>query len=202
MLGRRRSFDKDKVLDTLMTVFWRQGYAGTSMSDLTDATDLTKPSLYSAFGNKEAMYSAALGCYLDIQSKTVFSVLQDDGRSLLDVLADFLKASAKGATQPNRPAGCFIVGASCDANAGLLPNEAEALVAEINAMGMDMLTQFFQARIGTGTFGMIDARALAEHVLVLQTGLVQMAGRGMDYAALERTIEIAIEGLSGQLSET
>lgn len=202
MLGRRRSFDKDKVLDTLMTVFWRQGYAGTSMSDLTDATDLTKPSLYAAYGNKEAMYSAALGCYLDIQSRTVYSALQDNERSLLAVLADFLKESAKGATQPDRPAGCFIVGASCDAVAGLLPTTAQARILEINAMAMDMLTQFFQARVGTNAFGTSDARSLAEYVLVLQTGLVQMAGRGMDYAALEGTIEIAIEGLSSQLSET
>lgn len=201
MLGRRRSFDKNEILDKLMTVFWRQGYAGTSMSDLSDATDLAKPSLYAAYGNKEDMYCEALGCYVGIQSETVYSVLQDEDRSLLEVLTDFLKASAKGATQSDRPTGCFIVGASCDAEAGLLPADAQARVLEINAMGMDMLIQFFRAHVETGTPGTFDAKSLARYVLVLQTGLVQMAGRGMDYAALERAIEIAVDGLCCRLTK-
>lgn len=201
MLGRRRSFDKDKVLDTLMTVFWRKGYAGTSMSDLTEATKLTKPSLYAAYGNKEAMYCAALGCYVKIQSETVYTALANDGRNLIDALTGFLRASAKGATQPDRPKGCFIVGASCDAEAGLLPAEAETRIGEINSMGTAMLTQFFEAHFGTAADKKPDARSLAEYVLVLQTGLVQMAGRGADYASLEQAIEIAIAGLSKLISE-
>lgn len=202
MLGRRRSFDKDDVLDTLMTVFWRKGYAGTSMSDLTDATKLTKPSLYAAYGNKEAMYCAALGCYVKIQSETVYAALANDERDLFEALSAFLKASAKGATQPDRPAGCFIVGASCDAVAGLLPEEARTRVGEINGIGTDMLTQFFQSHLGVRAAGKYDARSLAGYVLVLQTGLVQMAGRGADCASLDQSIEIAIAGLSDLLGKS
>ena len=195
MLGRRRSFDKGEVLDRLMNVFWQHGYAGTSMSDLTDATNLTKPSLYAAYGNKEAMYCAALNCYLQLQSEEVYSMLADDGRGMTETLADFLKATAKGATRPNRPAGCFIAGASCDARAELLPDEALALINQINAMGSEMLVGFFRAHLSSKAPKKIDAESLAGYVQVLQTGLVQMAVRGMDYETLEQAIETAMAGL-------
>ena len=196
MPGPQRSFDKNEVLDTLMNVFWRLGYVGTSMSDITHATGLTKPSLYAAYGNKEAMYCAALDCYLQLQSKDVYSKLVDDGRGLIDTLADFLKATAKGATRRNRPAGCFIAGASCDAQAELLPDEAYALISQINAVGNEMLVVFCRSHLSTRSCEKIDAESLAGYVLVLQSGLVQMAVRGMDYTSLERSIEIAIAGLT------
>lgn len=179
-----------------MMVFWQNGYAGTSMSDLTDATNLTKPSLYAAYGNKEAMYCAALDCYLQHQSETVYATLQQDDRAALEIVADFLKASAKAATRPDRPAGCFIVSASSDACGGLLPAEADARIREINTMAKEMFVEFFETRLQSGADREPDARSLADYILVLQTGLVQMAVRGMDYSSLEQTTDIAIAGLS------
>lgn len=148
------------------------------------------------------MYCAALGRYLSIQSETVYSTLQDERHDLFEALSIFLKASAKGATQKNRPSGCFIVGASCDADSGVLPAEAQALVVEINAMGKDMLEQFFQSHAGPAPIARFNASWLAEYVLVLQTGLIMMAVRGMDYTSLEKTIDIAVSGLSRHLADS
>ncbi len=62
--GRPRSFDTDEVLDRVRDTFWRYGYAGTSMDQLSAATGLHKPSLYGAFGDKKRLYLAALDNYL------------------------------------------------------------------------------------------------------------------------------------------
>lgn len=58
--GRPRSFDPDEVLDKARAVFWNLGYAATSLDDLAAATGLNRPSLYAAFGDKHALYLAAL----------------------------------------------------------------------------------------------------------------------------------------------
>ena len=62
--GRPRSFDTDDVLARVRDTFWKYGYAGTSMDQLSAATGLHKPSLYGAFGDKKALYLAALDNYL------------------------------------------------------------------------------------------------------------------------------------------
>ncbi len=61
--GRPREFNEANALNAAMLVFWRQGYAGTSLTDLTDAMGITRPSLYAAFGNKESLFRRALDLY-------------------------------------------------------------------------------------------------------------------------------------------
>src|SRR5690242_13288835 len=58
--GRPRSFDPDAVLEKARAVFWNLGYAAASLDDLAAATGLNRPSLYAAFGDKRALYLAAL----------------------------------------------------------------------------------------------------------------------------------------------
>src|SRR5258706_6469288 len=64
-MGRPREFDVEKALDLALQVFWRKGYEGASMADLTETMGITKPSLYSAFGNKEELFRKALDRYVD-----------------------------------------------------------------------------------------------------------------------------------------
>src|ERR1700724_4390739 len=64
-MGRPREFDPDQVLDRALRVFWRSGYEGASMADLTEAMGITRPSLYAAFGNKEELFRKALDRYVD-----------------------------------------------------------------------------------------------------------------------------------------
>jgi AcrR family transcriptional regulator len=63
--GRPRSFDGDVALDRALEVFWRQGYEGTAISDLTKAIGINAPSLYNAFGNKEQLFVKVLDRYAE-----------------------------------------------------------------------------------------------------------------------------------------
>ena len=64
-LGRPRAFDIDQALDCALRVFWRKGYEGTSLPDLTKAMGINRPSLYAAFGNKEELFRKALDLYAE-----------------------------------------------------------------------------------------------------------------------------------------
>ena len=61
--GRPREFDTDEALASALRVFWAKGYDGASLTDLTEAMGITRPSLYAAFGNKEALFKRALDLY-------------------------------------------------------------------------------------------------------------------------------------------
>lgn len=64
-MGRQRTFDVEKALDAALGVFWRKGYEGASYTDLTEATGVERPALYSAFGNKESLFRKALERYYE-----------------------------------------------------------------------------------------------------------------------------------------
>lgn len=64
-MGRQREFDVSQALDAALCVFWRKGYEGASYTDLTQATGVERPALYSAFGNKEALFRKALDRYYE-----------------------------------------------------------------------------------------------------------------------------------------
>lgn len=63
LIGRPREFDIDAALERAMKLFWRQGYEGTSMADLTSVLGITRPSLYAAFGSKRDLFLKALDLY-------------------------------------------------------------------------------------------------------------------------------------------
>ena len=62
-IGRPRAFDIDQALDRALDVFWRKGYEGATLCDLTAAMGINPPSLYAAFGNKEGLFRKALDRY-------------------------------------------------------------------------------------------------------------------------------------------
>ena len=82
-MGRHREFDVDKALDAALGVFWSKGYEGTSYSDLTKATGVERPALYSAFGNKEALFLRALDRYYAHYLDFLPAALAQDRKSVV-----------------------------------------------------------------------------------------------------------------------
>lgn len=105
--GRPRAFDYDEALEKAMHVFWRKGYEGTSMPDLTAAMGMNRPSIYSSFGNKEELFRKALDRYLE-QAMTHFRTSLDKP-TVREAVESFLMESAGAFACTETPQGCLAV---------------------------------------------------------------------------------------------
>ena len=88
--GRHRGFDKEHALEKAMLVFWKNGYPGTSLTDLTTIMEINKSSLYAAFGNKEMLFNQALALYLTRHGLIHSEKLQVKGQSLHERVKNYL----------------------------------------------------------------------------------------------------------------
>jgi AcrR family transcriptional regulator len=134
-LGRPRGFDIDKALDRALRAFWEKGYEGTSLSDLTKAMGVNRPSLYAAFGNKEALFRKALDRYVEETMAFVLDAINEP--TARRVAERLLCSAADMVTNPHNPPGCLTVrgalasGEEADPirlELGLRRSEGEALI--------------------------------------------------------------------------
>jgi AcrR family transcriptional regulator len=105
--GRPRAFDPDAALERAMHVFWAKGYEGASLSDLTRAMRINRPSLYAAFGNKEQLFRKVLNRYVDGPLAYFGKALA--ARKAQDVIEQILFGAARMAGDPRFPSGCLMV---------------------------------------------------------------------------------------------
>src|SRR5680860_1641617 len=92
-IGRPRTVNKDQALDQALDVFWRKGYEGASICDLTAAMGINPPSLYAAFGNKEALFRQALDRYAETKGAFVRAALE--APKARDGVAALLRGTAR-----------------------------------------------------------------------------------------------------------
>src|SRR5271170_3092720 len=86
--GRPRAYDREIALTRAMDLFWDRGYAATSLDDLSRAMDMNRPSIYAAFGDKQALYRQALDHYRASVRAAIREVFEES-RPLRQVLRDF-----------------------------------------------------------------------------------------------------------------
>lgn len=93
-----------------MLAFWRLGYSATSLEQLSDATDMNRPSLYAAFGDKRALYLQTLDSYTERSKESIVKAL-DPQLSLAEGLERFYDTALAGYLPSGDPArGCYLIG--------------------------------------------------------------------------------------------
>ena len=140
-MARPRQFDEAKVIESLVKVFWEQGYQATSMQDLVVASGLHKGSLYGAFGDKHAMYLAALKHYDRTRIQAEIDMLNGEGsaRQKIARLFDNVIESTKRGMFAG---GCLLCNASLEiaATDREIKSEVKTTIRRLKVAIMDALT--------------------------------------------------------------
>ncbi len=190
--GRPRSFSEEDVLESLMQVFWRKGYLGASLNDLTAATGLNKPSLYSSFGDKEQLYLLALERYLSKPAQGPIWAMNEQP-NLQSAIRAFLQASVDMYLFEGARRGCFVVTGSSACNTDGIPNSIENALQKAHRNTVDVLRKRFQTELKNKTLppGQ-DSDALSLHFAGVVAGLAVKAKAGSSADTLARVIETAV----------
>ena len=188
--GRPRAFDVDEALDRALEVFWRQGYEGTSINDLTQAIGITKPSLYAAFGNKEDLFRKALDRYIDGPGGYVQVAMARP--TVREVVEHLLLGAADAVTNPENPPGCLAVQAAlCCGDA------AESIKQELmsrRANGEDDLRKRFARAVAEGDLPAdTDAADLARYISAILQGMAVQAAGGASRDELQKVAKMALK---------
>jgi AcrR family transcriptional regulator len=188
--GRPRAFDADQALESAMRVFWRKGYQGASLSDLTEAMGINRPSLYAAFGNKEALFRKVLDRYGRGPASHVCDALE--APTAREVAGRILYGTVDLLSDPSHPPGCLSV------NAILVGGkQTEAVCQEMavrRCAAVDALKKrFARAKKEADLPPTADPAALALFVSTVTQGMSVHAAGGASRSALRRVADLAME---------
>ncbi|GAA0268423.1 TetR/AcrR family transcriptional regulator [Alteraurantiacibacter aestuarii] len=186
--GRPREFDLDQALAAALRVFWTKGYEGASLTDLTEAMGITRPSLYAAFGNKEALFRQALDLY---------------GEEKLAYVGQALAAETARGVANNLLYGAIdtVTGEECRGCMGVIASVAcqsaeESIrddVARRTESSRAALVARMRRAIADGDFTVpVDAEAMTRYLLAVLQGMAVQAGAGANRQQLQQVAEATL----------
>ncbi|WP_061026360.1 TetR/AcrR family transcriptional regulator [Bradyrhizobium sp. CCH5-F6] len=194
-MGRPRQFDADVALDQAMEVFWRHGYEGATIAQLTEAMGINPPSLYACFGNKEGLLKAALDRYTKLRDIWMEEVVA--APTARAVAERMLMGIADKQTDPANPPGCLLVqgGIACGTGSENVPFELAARRARNEEQLRD---RFIRAKAEGDLRPTSDPAALARYVSAVSVGMGVMASSGADCEALRQVASVAVQAVEAQ----
>jgi len=187
--GRPRAFDPDAALEAALRVFWRKGYEGTALSDLTAAMGINRPSIYATFGNKEALFRKALDRYAErVTCYTGEALKEPTARAVAERLfvgtADLLSC-------PENPKGCLMVQGALACG-----KEADPIRKELisrRATGEAALRERFERAKDEGDLpAETNPRDLARYVMAVMHGMSVQSAGGASRADLQGVIDLSL----------
>lgn len=188
-VGRPRAFDAEKALDRALKVFWRKGFEGTSLPDLTKAMGINRPSLYAAFGNKEALFRRAIDRYIEGPACGVRAALAEP--TARRVVEKLWREGIGLVTDPRNPRGCFLVQSALACGDEGSPLRRE--MARRRAATVAALRRRFEQAVADGDLpSSANPADLARYVATVSHGLAVQAAGGASRGQLQRVAKIAL----------
>lgn len=188
-MGRNREFDVNQALDAALCAFWRKGYEGTSYTDLTQATGVERPALYSAFGNKEALFLRVLERYYE-NYHDFFPTAMELPTSR-EVVAHIFRSAADLQTRYPDHTGCLFVHGDLAGS-----DEAEPIrlaLIDARAEGETLLRDRLERAKQEGDLPQTaNCAALAAFVMAVLHGMAVQAKAGFSRDMLEAVAEQAL----------
>jgi AcrR family transcriptional regulator len=189
-MGRPREFDLDKALATAEELFWRKGYDGTSVSDLTSAMGIVPPSFYFAFKSKERLFDDVLEHYLSERLAYIGEAL--NAPTARAVAERLLYAMADSQTDPSCPPGCLAINNSMPAAGTQDPVRLK--LAEVRRELQARLTSRFMKAVEDGDLCRdSDPEALARFILTVGWGMGIEAQSGTTRDQLRASVALALK---------
>ena len=188
--GRPREFDAEDALAAALRVFWSKGYEGASMAELTEAMGITKPSLYAAFGNKEALFRKALDLYEREKMGYIGRALE--APTSREVAERLLRGAFAQQTSSCEPRGCLgvITSVACGA-------EAQSIRQEVIARGATsrqaMVDRMLRARDEGDLPADTDVEGLTSMLIAILMGMAVQAGNGATAEQLTRLVDTSLQ---------
>jgi AcrR family transcriptional regulator len=195
IIGRPREFDRGAALEAAMVLFWRKGFAATSMNDLCDAMGVRSPSLYAAFGSKEALYLEAIQRYVEIFGPPVWDGLAE-GATARAGLENLLLAATESLPESHvTPGGCMAaLAAVCDE----WPAGIAKVVRKIRAEMLRMLRSRLEAGVANGELpATTDIEGLSRFYFSVYQGMAVQARDGAGAPELRGVVAAAMAAWPG-----
>jgi AcrR family transcriptional regulator len=192
--GRPREFDTELALDRAMELFWRKGYEGTSLSDLTETLGITRPSLYAAFGNKAALFRSALERYET--NVVTYRRKALNASSAHDVARELLEGAANLFGDRRTPAGCLGVQSALACGEEAEPIRQE-LIANRNAGERALRQRLKRAKTEGDLPEGSNPAGLARFLSAVVYGMAVLSAGGASHKELLQVAEMSLRMLTG-----
>jgi len=187
--GRPREFDPERALDRALKVFWKRGYEGASLPDLTRAMGINRPSLYAAFGNKQALFRKAMARYAEGPASYLREALEAPTERA--VFERLLEGGIKMVANPRQPRGCLAVQGALACG-----DEAEPVRRQLCAQrerAVALIRERLERAKAEGDLPRgADPTALARYAATVMHGMAVQAAGGATAHELRRVAKIAL----------
>ncbi|REG83348.1 TetR/AcrR family transcriptional regulator [Marinomonas pollencensis] len=200
MAGRKRSFDRDIALDKAMRIFWNNGYAATSVANLTSELGINTPSLYAAFGNKEQLFKEVIAHYITQYTDPCYRhITEPSDTHVIEKLRACFYELIQKFSDTETPLGCLLVKSVNESDSAAFPEEATRHIKQFGFKTQKLIGALIESEGVTNDSA--SAELQARYLLSVLYGLATQIRAGESQQVAESVMDYALNSIqtsSGQ----